>query len=426
MQTTSRLVRAVAMVVAALGITACGIESQEAPSLIGPSGFGQSVTLNAVPDRLPRDGNSQAVITVTVRNASGQAVSGQRVTLGASAGLLSQAEIVTNSDGRATFTLTAPPPGTTGNMIEVSATPVAGNFDDAITRSLSIALTGQSNSVPPTAQFTVTPQNPGERETVTFDASATADEGGTCGAACTYRWNFGDGDTATGAIVTHMFMAAGTYTVTLTVTDAGGAISTRQLILTVARVNSPTIVTINPAPNPPLAGQQATFTANVTAAPGHAITSYAWNFGDGTSQTTTGPSVTKRYTSQGVYVVTLTVTQDTGQTASLSQQITISSSAVNATISMSPTNPLAGQRVHFTALSPTAPNGATIVSYEWNFGDSQASGGGTASGQAVEHIYTVPATYVVRLTVTDSNGIVGVFTRDVPVGQEEEDEEEED
>jgi PKD repeat protein len=423
---TSFVRMAACLIAAALTSVACGIESQDAPSLIGPSGFGQSVTMNAVPDRLPRDGSSQSVITISVRNDSGQPVSGQRVTLGASHGSLSQSDVVTGNNGTATFTLTSPPPGSTGNMIEVYATAVTGNFDNAVTRSLSIAITGPGNSTAPTPQFVMTPENPGERETVTFDATTTTDEGGPCGNACTYSWNFGDGTTRTGAIVTHTFNAAGVYMVTLTVTDSGGASASRQRLVTVSRVASPTIASIAASPNPPLAGQLATFSATVTPAPNRTITNYEWNFGDGTSQTTSGPTVTKRYATQGVYVVTLTVTQDTGQTASLSQQVNISGSAVSATISISPTNPLVGQRVHFTALNPTAPNGGTVTSYEWSFGDSQSSGGGSASGQSVSHTYTVPATYTVRLTVTDSNGVVGVFTREVPVGQVADDDEEED
>src|SRR5688572_30606728 len=302
---TSFVRMAACLIAAALTSVACGIESQDAPSLIGPSGFGQSVTMNAVPDRLPRDGSSQSVITISVRNDSGQPVSGQRVTLGASHGSLSQSDVVTGNNGTATFTLTSPPPGSTGNMIEVYATAVTGIFDNAITRSLSIAITGPGNSTAPTPQFVMTPENPGERETVTFDATTTTDEGGPCGNACTYSWNFGDGTTRTGAIVTHTFNAAGVYMVTLTVTDSGGASASRQRLVTVSRVASPTIASIAASPNPPLAGQLATFSATVTPAPNRTITNYEWNFGDGTSQTTSGPTVTKRYATQGVYVVTL-------------------------------------------------------------------------------------------------------------------------
>src|SRR5688572_903275 len=114
MQTIAQTFRIGAAVVLAAGLTGCGIESQDAPSLIGPSGFAQSVTLTASPDRLPRDASSQSVVTVFVRNESAQPVAGQRVTLGTSAGTLSQAEVVTGSDGRASFTLTAPPAGKIG------------------------------------------------------------------------------------------------------------------------------------------------------------------------------------------------------------------------------------------------------------------------------------------------------------------------
>jgi PKD repeat protein len=51
---------------------------------------------------------------------------------------------------------------------------------------------------------------------VAFDGSASSDPGGAIGA---YRWDFGDGATATGAKPTHVYRASGRYTVTLTVAD---------------------------------------------------------------------------------------------------------------------------------------------------------------------------------------------------------------
>src|SRR5215217_6250512 len=99
----TRMFRVAAFAVLAAGLAACGIENQEAPSLIGPSGFSQSVNLTASPDRLPRDGRAQSTVTVTVRNESGQPVSGQRVTVGSTVGTPSTDEVVTGSDGRATF-----------------------------------------------------------------------------------------------------------------------------------------------------------------------------------------------------------------------------------------------------------------------------------------------------------------------------------
>ena len=199
-------------------------------------------------------------------------------------------------------------------------------------------------------------------------------------------------------------------------TDAAGATASTSQVIRVANVAAPTVV-ITVAPSPPLAGQQATFTASATPAAGHSIKTFAWSFGDGTSTTTTVPTVTKTYATQGVYVATVTVTDDLGRTGSSSSQLTITSSAVSATIVFSPTNPLVNQRIHFTALNATAPNGATITSYAWNFGNTAISGGGTASGAAVDHTYTVGGSriYVVRLTITDSQGQVGNFTTNVTV-----------
>jgi myo-inositol-hexaphosphate 3-phosphohydrolase len=71
-------------------------------------------------------------------------------------------------------------------------------------------------NTPPTAAFT--PSCAGL--SCTFDASASSDPDGPI---ASYAWTFGDGGTGTGAVTTHGFAAAGTYTVTLTVTDSAGA-----------------------------------------------------------------------------------------------------------------------------------------------------------------------------------------------------------
>jgi PKD repeat protein len=405
-----------AALAAALGPTGCTLGSQEAPPLTGPSGFALGISLRAEPDVLPRDGVSQSQVTVTVYDASGAPKPGQRLALSVapSTAALSTNEVSTNASGIAAFTVTAPPPDALGNAISVSATPIGDDFVNARSQSVTIALSGTPNATVPTPSFTVTPASPEVRQLVTFDASATKDEGSACLDACSYSWNMDDGTTKSGRIVTHSFAAARPYNVTLTVTDAAGMTASVQQRVTVVAVLAPT-VTLTVNPDPPLAGQQATFTANATAAAGHSITEYRWDFGDGTTQTTTSRTVTKTYNNQGTYVVSVTVTDDLGQTGAVAKALNITSSAISATISFSPTNPVTNQRIHFAALNATAPNGATITKYEWNFGDSEVAGGGTAEGQTVEHKYTQKGTYVVRLTITASNGLVGVVTTQVTV-----------
>ena len=70
-------------------------------------------------------------------------------------------------------------------------------------------------------------------ESVLFDGSASSDPDGSIVA---YQWDFGDGYTASDVITTHAFAAAGTYTVTLTVTDDMGATATDTAVVTVRSV----------------------------------------------------------------------------------------------------------------------------------------------------------------------------------------------
>jgi PKD repeat protein len=72
----------------------------------------------------------------------------------------------------------------------------------------------------PTAAFSVTTTSPKAGEAVNFDGSGSTDSDG---AIKTFSWNFGDGSAAgTSEKPSHTYLAGGTYTVTLTVTDASG------------------------------------------------------------------------------------------------------------------------------------------------------------------------------------------------------------
>ncbi len=81
----------------------------------------------------------------------------------------------------------------------------------------------------PLASFTFNPSGPVVGETVAFDANGSTDDG----SIAQYAWAFGDGGTGTGLSTTHVYTTARTYTVTLTVTDAVGGISstTRSVVV---------------------------------------------------------------------------------------------------------------------------------------------------------------------------------------------------
>lgn len=83
---------------------------------------------------------------------------------------------------------------------------------------------------PPTATFTTSSANTTVGQSVSFDATGTADPDGNI---ASYSWDFGDGSTGTGVIATHSYSIPGTYTVKLTTTDNSGstASSTSQVTI---------------------------------------------------------------------------------------------------------------------------------------------------------------------------------------------------
>jgi PKD repeat protein len=77
----------------------------------------------------------------------------------------------------------------------------------------------------PVAVFTVTPSSGPAALTVTCNASAST------GGDLTYAWNFGDHSIGYGQVATHTFTAAGTYGITVTVTNSVGSAHTRNVVV---------------------------------------------------------------------------------------------------------------------------------------------------------------------------------------------------
>ena len=146
----------------------------------------------------------------------------------------------------------------------------------------------------PVAQFTGSPLSGTSPLTVAFTNNST-------GSITSYAWTFGDGTTSTAASPSHVYAAAGVYTVSLTVTGPGGS-------NTQTRNNYVTVTAAAPVAQftgSPLSGTSKLTVAFTNSSTG-SITSYAWTFGDGTTSTAASPSHV--YAAAGVYTVSLTVT----------------------------------------------------------------------------------------------------------------------
>jgi PKD repeat protein len=85
------------------------------------------------------------------------------------------------------------------------------------------------------------------------------------GTITTYAWTFGDSTTASTQSPSHVYQAAGIYTVSLTVTGPGGSnTKTNSNYITVSAASHSTTTTVSSGPNPSLVGTSVTFAATVT------------------------------------------------------------------------------------------------------------------------------------------------------------------
>ena len=237
--------------------------------------------------------------------------------------------------------------------------------------------------------------------TVTFDASASYDPDGSI---ADYSWDFGDNTAGIGKLVTHTYPFNGTYNTTLLVADNGNAKNTTSKEVTVKKTVTPP----PPVTKKPVAVIKVVSIVNLTvslngsdskAFQSRTIASYAWSFGD--SSSATGAVIVHTYAANGTYTVTLTVTDSGGAANSSFTSVTVKKGVtpVLKPVAMIDLVSNVNLTIIVNGSESTAPQGRTIVSYEWTFGD-----GTNGTGVNVTHTYAVKGTYTVTLTVTDSQG----------------------
>ncbi len=246
----------------------------------------------------------------------------------------------------------------------------------------------QSGNVPPTADFSYSPSNPTDRDTVHFtDLSIDSD-----GSIASWYWKFGDGNISYQQNPTHQYADDGAYQVNLTVTDNDGASDSISKNIDISNILP--VADFYYSPNQPTTQDMIRFVDSSTDSDG-TIISWYWEFGDGA--TTTQQNPTHQYADDGVYQVNLTVTDNDGAAGTIQKQIVISNIPPIADFSYFPPNPKASDTIKFNDLSYD-PDGI-IVNHTWDFGD-----GNTSYEQNPFHKYAVVGMYTVRLAVTDNDG----------------------
>ncbi len=231
-------------------------------------------------------------------------------------------------------------------------------------------------------------------ESVTLDGSRSYDDDGEITA---HTWELGDGATAEGAVVSHVYETPGTFVARLKVRDDAGVANSEDLDSTRLLINAVPVAAAGPDRSAAI-GEEIVFDAGRSSDADGTIISYAWDFGDGNRSQ--GQRVRHAYAAPGLYRVNLAVRDDsTTRTGRHEDWATV---LVNAPplADAGPDQHVTASLVQFDGSRSHDPDDA-IADYSWDFGD-----GTSGSGPSPTHVYRLPGTYEVSLRVTDSSGVV--------------------
>src|SRR6266581_4390232 len=311
----------------------------------------------------------------------------------------------TTSGGTGPFTFT----WTFGDSSTGTGSPVAhsyatkGMFTVTLTTKDANTVTATASHVvsvsgsPLVPSFTFTPSSPTAGKPVSFSGSATGDT-----SPYTFTWTFGDTGTGTGASVSHTYAAKGSFSVVLTVKDANTA--TQTLTKTVVVVGQPVLVSI--ACGSATAGKPVTCTA--TPSGGTSPYSFTWSV-DGVVQTgATTSTFTTTFATKATHSIVATAKDaNTVSGTSNTVSLTVAGQPLTTDFSFSPTSPLVGQSVTFTA---TTSGGTGPFTFTWTFGDTS-----TGTGSPVSHSYATKGMFTVTLTTKDANTVTATASHVVSV-----------
>ncbi len=206
------------------------------------------------------------------------------------------------------------------------------------------------------------------------------------GGALTYTWNFGDGTTSSEPSPAHLYKAPGTYTVALAVKAANSC-----------EQSFTSSITVYPTPKADFSPSVGCVTdvvsfQDMSSLLNGNLTTWAWDFGDGTTASTQHPSHT--YAREGTYPVKLTVSSALGCTHTITKAITISPAPIALA---GPDRVICGAvTARLEANTPAPATGQwTVV---------QGTGGtfANAANPTTTFTGTMGGTYTLRWTVSNS------------------------
>ena len=224
-----------------------------------------------------------------------------------------------------------------------------------------------------------------------------------------WNWNFGDlnsgvNNTSTLQNPQHLFSAAGTYNVILTVENSVGCFGTTNQTFAIDPKPSLDFQVIEACVGTPVLYSADSIVTNIAE-----VASYLWDFGDGTAVSTQA-APEHLYSSPGEYVVSLSITNLLGCSNSVLHTQTMHALPVAQFLS---SGNCVANSMQFKDISYN-PDGEAIVAWAWDFGVG-TSISDTSTAQNPSFKYTLPGTYNVTLGITSESGCTAVKVMQVVV-----------
>ncbi|MGB2825177.1 MAG: PKD domain-containing protein, partial [Thermoplasmata archaeon] len=277
--------------------------------------------------------------------------------------------------------------------------------------STIVTVIDRSNTPPHSLDIDFSPLNPDTGDIVTFSGTAVDDQDD----PLNYSWSFGDVYTARGPIVTHQFATAGTYTVTMSVTDDRVGTDPRPVqtsLLIAVGGNSPPTVDV---PDFPDVWKDDPYDFSVTASdPDSDPLTYTWVWGDGDTSVTDTDTATHTYGLQTTYTLEVFVDDGTGVSShnvSDTGLVTVMSeeNIAPVVVSFEPTktDPYTGEEISFTGVASDGDGDALTLTFAFGDGTYEVfNSGATAPDTEVTftatHTYTSATAVTARLYVWDN------------------------
>jgi DNA/RNA endonuclease G (NUC1)/PKD repeat protein len=246
-----------------------------------------------------------------------------------------------------------------------------------------------------------------EGSPVGFDASGSSDPD--ANEVLTYRWDFGDGTSATGVTPVHAFPDNGVYNVTLTVTDKAGAIDTKSNFVTITNV-APTGVFSTTSPVSEGSSFSVAISGGTDASTKDRVAGFTYRFdcGEGFASWTATSSVSCHGVDNPGYSVSGEIRDKDGGVTPYNAFATVDNVAPSVVIATAPTI-YSGQIYSFSGGFGDLGQADAPWQYQIDWGNGTGPITATSRQGAItdSRRYLVAGSYTIGLTVRDKDGGAG-------------------